>query len=61
MVKEKLKAEKDNWCHYSDLPSPEAYIQCTDYDSMGNHGRFPKTIKRVKLWQKIMSRFKLIK
>ena len=23
------------------LPSPSAY-ECTDYDSMGNHGRFPK-------------------
>jgi hypothetical protein len=21
-------------------------IECTDYDSMGNHGRFPKPIKK---------------
>jgi hypothetical protein len=25
----------------SGLPSPSAY-ECADYDSMGNHGRFPK-------------------
>ena len=30
-----------NLCEYSDLPSPLAYANCTDYDSMGNHGRFP--------------------
>lgn len=42
MTKEK---EEDLWCEYSDLPSPKAYIVCTDYDSMGNHGRFPKTQK----------------
>jgi len=34
--------EEDLWCEYSDLPSPKAYIKCADYDSMGNHGRFPK-------------------
>lgn len=31
---------EQEFCHYSGLPSPAAY-QCTDYDSMGNHGRFP--------------------
>jgi len=35
--------EEDLWCEYSDLPSPKAYMNCTDYDSMGNHGRFPKS------------------
>jgi len=34
---------EDLWCEYSDLPSPIAYSSCTDYDSMGNHGRFPDT------------------
>lgn len=34
--------EEDLWCEYSDLPSPLAYRECADYDSMGNHGRFPK-------------------
>ena len=32
---------EEEFCHYSGLPSPSAY-ECTDYDSMGNHGRFPK-------------------
>jgi hypothetical protein len=38
-----------------------AYAQCCDYDSMGNHGRFPKTknkktknmkrtIQKILLW-----------
>ena len=35
--------EEELWCEYSDLPSPKAYANCTDYDSMGNHGRFPET------------------
>jgi hypothetical protein len=35
--------EEELWCEYSDLPSPKAYDNCTDYDSMGNHGRFPET------------------
>lgn len=37
--------EEDLWCEYSDLPSPKAYANCADYDSMGNHGRFPKPKK----------------
>ena len=32
-------------CHYSDLPSPIAYMRVTgdsiDYDGMGNQGRIP--------------------
>lgn len=53
--------EEDLWCEYSDMPSPIAYTKCTDYDSMGNHGRFPKTknqkpenmrrlIQKIGLW-----------
>ena len=41
MVNKKIN-EEDLWCEYSNMPSPIAYAQCTDYDSMGNHGRFPK-------------------
>lgn len=44
MDPEKIKEEQDKenlWCEYSDLPSPLAYSECADYDSMGNHGRFP--------------------
>lgn len=39
---DKKSVKEDLWCEYSDLPSPMAYSSCTDYDSMGNHGRFPK-------------------
>jgi predicted DNA-binding transcriptional regulator AlpA len=41
--KEEILSE-DEFCHYSGLPSPTAYQleQCADYDSMGNHGRFPQ-------------------
>ena len=38
--------EENLWCEYSDMPSPMAYAKCTDYDSMGNHGRFPVIKKR---------------
>ncbi len=37
----KSQKQDELWCHYSDMPSPSAYQQCMDYDSMGNHGRFP--------------------
>jgi len=59
---DKIK-EEDLWCEYSDLPSPKAYIKCADYDSMGNHGRFPM-VKQKKgsglknLLKKIMGRLK---
>ena len=42
---DKIK-EEDLWCEYSDLPSPLAYVNCADYDSMGNHGRFPISKKK---------------
>jgi hypothetical protein len=44
--------EEDKWCYYSDLPSPNAYIEVTDYDGMGNHHRFPKK-RRKKNWLSI--------
>jgi hypothetical protein len=46
MIK-KIK-EEDLWCEYSDMPSPMAYAKCTDYDSMGNHGRFPNPKQKIK-------------
>jgi hypothetical protein len=48
-----MRKEEDLYCHYSDLPSPMAYTKnvCTDYDSMGNHGRFPKN-KAKKIYMK---------
>lgn len=60
--------EKENlYCHYSDLPSPMAYLDDTmDYDGMGNHGRFPKKKSEKKtimnrLIQKIMLWWSLVK
>ena len=48
-MKNKKIDKEELWCEYSDLPSPMAYMDCTDYDSMGNHGRFPKNeIKKNK-------------
>jgi hypothetical protein len=61
-----MKNKEDLYCHYSDLPSPMAY--CTDYDSMGNHGRFPKKkeerknmkrlIQKLMLWWEMKRSFK---
>lgn len=48
--------EDELWCEYSDLPSPKAYVNCTDYDSMGNHGRFPN-LKNKKLNQRRWFKF----
>jgi hypothetical protein len=62
MVKEK-QIELENYCHYSDLPSPMAYVNTTtDYDGMGNQGRFPTHKKKEnsfmkKLIQKIILLF----
>jgi hypothetical protein len=44
----KKTKEESMWCEYSDLPSPLAYAKCADYDSMGNHGRFPKSKAKTK-------------
>ena len=36
---EEVKENEELWCNYSDLPSPLAYMECVDYDGMGNQGR----------------------
>ncbi len=50
--------EEELVCNYSGLPSPLSY--CADYDSMGNHGRFPtakpKKINGIK--EKVLKLFK---
>ena len=61
-MKNKKINKEDLWCEYSDLPSPMAYMDCTDYDSMGNHGRFPvpknrdikmkRNLQKLFLWLK---------
>jgi|TARA_R100000030_G_scaffold96896_1_gene85452 hypothetical protein len=53
--------EKELHCHYSDLPSPSAYVEDMDYDGMGNQGRFPPKknqinkmknfIKKIQIWR----------
>ena len=57
---EKIKKE-DLWCEYSDLPSPMSYNKCTDYDSMGNHGRFPisknKVVKKHRKYLEKLKKF----
>ena len=43
----------ENYCYYSDLPSPMAYVDSTtDYDGMGNQGRFPESKKKEKGFMK---------
>ena len=45
--KENINLADDNdWCHYSDLPSPSAYQECADYDGMGDYSRCPKIVKK---------------
>jgi len=57
------RIDEELYCHYSDLPSPMAYVveKCMDYDSMGDYSRFPKTkekknnimkrmIQKILLW-----------
>lgn len=60
---EKENTYLENYCYYSDLPSPMAYVDnTTDYDGMGNQGRFPTHKKTEnsfmkKLIQKIVLLF----
>ena len=51
--------KKELYCHYSDLPSPSAYVEDMDYDGMGNQGRFPKLKKPETMFYKF--RYKLLK
>ena len=52
MVKEE-HVELEKYCHYSDLPSPMAYVNTIiDYDGMGNQGRFPESRKKEKSFMK---------
>lgn len=56
MFNHKKMREEDLYCHYSDLPSPMAYLDDTmDYDGMGNHGRFPKpNVKRKSIMKRLI-------
>jgi len=57
MKKKKINKE-ELWCEYSGMPSPMAYSDCADYDSMGNHGRFTKekVIKKKSLLAKLLKK-----
>jgi len=48
--------EKDLWCHYSDMPSLNAYVQDDDYDGIENLNRFPKTKKQKTVFSKVLKR-----
>lgn len=49
-----MNKEKD-YCHYSDLPSPNAYMDdSVDYDGMGNQGRFPKAKEKSDVGRRIV-------
>ena len=42
------------------MPSPMAYVECADYDSMGNHGRYPKEkIKKMRPLKRYVQKFML--
>ena len=50
----------ENYCYYSDLPSPMAYVgeKCMDYDSMGDYSRFPKTKeKKNNIMKRMIKRY----
>lgn len=38
-ITQEEKEKEEMWCNYSDLPSPMSYVECVDYDGMGNQGR----------------------
>ena len=50
---------KDEHCHYSDLPSPKAYAKDDiGYDGMGDQGRVPKAMMEDdKDWYLMLSVF----
>jgi len=46
---------KDEYCHYSGLPSPSAYGKDDiDYDGMGNQGRVPSKKKKMRHREEIV-------
>jgi len=50
--------KEDLHCHYSNLPSPIAYLDDNiDYDGMGNQGRFPEAkIKRKNIMKRLIQK-----
>ena len=58
----KNKINENLWCEYSNLPSPASYMNCTDYDGMGNQGRVNDTPPKIrnKNWNQCMKVIKSI-
>jgi len=49
-------------CYYSGLPSPMAYVDdATDYDGMGNQGRFPKQKKKENMFKNILKKIMIFR
>ena len=50
--------KEDLHCHYSNLPSPIAYLDDNmDYDGMGNQGRFPEAkTKRKNIMKRLIQK-----
>ena len=52
-------SEKELYCHYSNLPSPLAYVEDMDYDGMGNQGRFPIKKKKNKRMRNLFKKIQI--
>ena len=53
---------EEKHCHYSGLPSPMAYVDdATDYDGMGNQGRFPKQMKKENMFKNILKKIMIFR
>ena len=53
---------KEKHCYYSGLPSPMAYMDdATDYDGMGNQGRFPKQKKKENMFKNILKKIMIFR
>ena len=53
---------EEKHCYYSGLPSPMAYVDdATDYDGMGNQGRFPKQKKKENMFKNILKKIMIFR
>lgn len=52
----------ENHCYYSGLPSPMAYMDdATDYDGMGNQGRFPTKKKKTNMFKNLLKKIMIFR
>ena len=53
---------EEKHCYYSGLPSPMAYVDdATDYDGMGNQGRFPKKKEKQSMFKNILKKIMIFR